>query len=102
MSEDLAAELAALQEQVNMEAGLRASADRDLASASSTLRAQHHTIQALAITSSEHNMMLNDQVRILREHGAVLDAHTVSLASAHRKLDQIIGMLSTIIDGTNE
>jgi hypothetical protein len=48
-----------------------------------TLRAQQHTIQALAITQSQHNEKL--------------DRHEESLTGAHRKLDQIITMLDRLL-----
>ncbi len=79
--------VAALEERVGMESGLRASADRDLSSISQTLSAQRHLIQALSITQSEHTDTLRD--------------HTESLALAHRKLDQIIGLLNVVIAKDN-
>ena len=63
---------------------MRASGDRDLADMAQTLRAQQHTIQALAITQSQHNEKL--------------DRHAASLTAAHGKLDQIITMLEQVID----
>jgi hypothetical protein len=50
-----------------------------------TLRAQQHSIQALAITQSQHNEKL--------------DRHEASLTAAHGKLDQIITMLGGLLDG---
>ena len=71
-----------------MEAGLRASVDRDLASTAAYVRAQSHLIQALSITQAEHTTALNelsDAVGALRQdHGA--------------KLDQIITMINHLID----
>ncbi|BCB90632.1 hypothetical protein [Phytohabitans suffuscus] len=67
-----------------MESGLRASGDRDLGDMAQTLRAQQHTIQALAITQSQHNEKL--------------DRHEASLTAAHGKLDRIIGMLDRLLD----
>jgi hypothetical protein len=54
-----------------------------LADMAQTLRAQQHTIQALAITQSQHNEKL--------------DRHQASLTAAHDKLDRIITMLGQII-----
>ncbi|RZU48824.1 hypothetical protein EV385_0549 [Krasilnikovia cinnamomea] len=82
--EDLERRIAALEEQVGLEAGLRASADRDLSGLAQTLRAQHHSIQAMAINQSQHNEKL--------------DRHEESLAAAHGKLDRIITMLDRLID----
>ncbi len=47
---DLQRRVAALEERLQMEAGLRAGGDRELSDMGQTLRAQQHTIQALAIT----------------------------------------------------
>lgn len=80
--EELEQRVAALEEQVGQESGLRASQDRDLSSMASALRAHQHTIQALAITQADHNEQIS---RLREEHGA--------------KLDQIILMLSGLIDG---
>jgi hypothetical protein len=66
-----------------VESGLRASGDRDLSDMAQTLRAQQHTIQALAITQSQHNEKL--------------DRHEASLSAAHGKLDQIITMISRLL-----
>ena len=53
--EELAVRVAALEERLDQEAGLRASQDRDLSSIERTARAQQHLLQALALTQSEHN-----------------------------------------------
>jgi hypothetical protein len=52
-----------------------------------TLRAQQHTIQALAITQSQHNERL--------------DRHEASLTAAHGKLDRIMGMLGRLLNDGN-
>jgi hypothetical protein len=66
---------------------MRASGDRDLADMAQTLRAQQHTIQALAITQSQHNEKL--------------DRHETSLTAAHGKLDKIITILGQLLDEDN-
>ena len=81
--EDLERRIAALEGRIGVEAGLRASGDRDLADMAQTLRAQRSTIQALAITQSQHNEKL--------------DRHQDSLTAAHGKLDRIIGMLHRLL-----
>lgn len=86
--EDLERRIAALEEQLGVESGLRASGDRDLADMTQTLRAQQHTIQALAITQSQHNEKL--------------DRHEASLTAAHGKLDQIIAMLGQLLGGDED
>lgn len=82
--EELEWRIAAVEERLGVESGLRASGDRDLADMAQTLRAQQHTIQALAITQSQHNEKL--------------DRHERSLDEAHGKLDQIIAMLGRLLD----
>lgn len=72
----------ALEQRLDQEAGLRASVDRDLGSLGQTVRAQHHLIQALAITQGQHT--------------DTLDRHTQSLDAAHEKLDRIIALLTRL------
>ena len=55
---DLQRRMAAVEERLHMEAGLRAGGDRELGDMSQTLHAQQHTIQALAITQSQHTKVL--------------------------------------------
>ena len=75
-----------------MESGPRASADRDLGDVTQTVRAQHHLIQALSITQSQHG-------ELLRAHGEAIER----LRHDHgAKLDQIITMLGRLIDGDRE
>lgn len=85
---ELEQRVTAIEERLGMESGLRASGDRDLADMAQTLRAQQHTIQALAITQSQHNEKL--------------DRHEASLTAAHGKLDQIVSMLSRLINGSGD
>jgi hypothetical protein len=82
--EELERRIAAIEDRLGVESGLRASGDRDLGDMAQTLRAQQHTIQALAITQSQHNEKL--------------DRHEDSLAAAHGKLDRIITMLDRLLD----
>ncbi|MGX6605331.1 hypothetical protein ACWKSP_24815 [Micromonosporaceae bacterium Da 78-11] len=82
--EELERRIAAIEDRIGVEAGLRASGDRDLGDMAQTLRAQQHTIQALAITQSQHNEKL--------------DRHQDSLTAAHGKLDRIITMLDRLLD----
>jgi hypothetical protein len=92
MSDRLEQRVAAIEEQLGMESGLRAAGDRDLGDIVQTVRAQHHLIQALSITQSQHGELLarhGDAIDTLRrEHGA--------------KLDQIVTMLSQLIDQSPE
>jgi hypothetical protein len=82
--DELEQRVAAIEGRLGVESGLRASGDRDLADMAQTLRAQQHTIQALAITQSQHNEKL--------------DRHEQSLTAAHGKLDRIITMLDRLTD----
>lgn len=82
--EELERRIAAIEDRLGVESGLRASGDRDLSDMAQTLRAQQHTIQALAITESQHNEKL--------------DRHEESLTAAHGKLDRIITMLDRLLD----
>lgn len=80
--DELERRIAAIEERLGVESGLRASGDRDLADMAQTPRAQQHTIQAPAITQSQHDEKL--------------DRHKASLTAAHAKLDQIIAMLGRL------
>lgn len=82
--EELERRIAAIEDRLGVEAGLRAGGDRDLGDMAQTLRAQQHTSQALAITQSQHNEKL--------------DRHEESLTAAHGKLDRIITMLDRLLD----
>ncbi len=82
--DELERRIAAIEDRLGVESGLRASGDRDLGDMAQTLRAQQHTIQALAITQSQHNEKL--------------DLHEQSLTAAHGKLDQIITLLTRLTD----
>jgi hypothetical protein len=82
--EELERRIVAIEDRLGVESGLRASGDRDLADMAQTLRAQQHTIQALAITQSQHNEKL--------------DRHEESLTAAQGKLDRIIAMLDRLLD----
>src|SRR5262249_28294819 len=85
--EELERRIAAIEERLSVESGLRASGDRDLADMAQTLRAQQHTIQALAITQSQHN--------------GKLGRHEASVTAAHGKLDHIITRLGRLLDEGN-
>ncbi|MFI5493350.1 hypothetical protein [Actinoplanes sp. NPDC051859] len=96
--EALERRIAAIEERLEMEAGLRASGDRDLAGMAQTLRAQQHTIQALAITQSQHNEKLDHHNEKLDQQNERLDRHEASLSAAHGKLDQIIALLGQLTE----
>jgi hypothetical protein len=92
--EELELRVTALEERLQMEAGLRAAGDRDLSSTAQSLRAQTHLIQALSITQAEHTNTLRELgeavVTLRQDHGA--------------KLNQIITMLDRLLnhDGDGE
>jgi hypothetical protein len=60
--------VAALEERLGQEAGLRASQDRDLSDIAQSMQAANHLIQALAITQGQHTTKLDDLARALGEH----------------------------------
>jgi hypothetical protein len=86
--DDLERRLAAVEQRLDIDAGLRASGDRDIADIKQTLRAKHHTIQALAITQSEHT--------------GKLDRLETGMGSVRTSLDQIVGMLDRLIQRDND
>lgn len=86
--EELERRIVAIEDRLGVESGPRASGDRDLADMAQTLRAQQHTIQALAITQSQHNEKL--------------DRHEESLTAANGKLDRIIAMLDRLLDANGQ
>jgi hypothetical protein len=76
------ARLTAIEDRLGMEAGLRASLDRDLSTISQRQAAANHLIQALSITQSQHS--------------EELATHTELLRSAHTKLDLLVLMLGRL------
>jgi len=78
--EDLERRVTAVEERLNMESRLRASADRDLADVTQALRAQQQSIQALAITQSQHTGTLAQHTETLAQHTETLAQHTETLA----------------------
>jgi hypothetical protein len=67
--EDLEQRLAAVEERLGMEAGLRASQDRDLSSLKAELRSANNLLQALALTQSDQTRMLTGLEATVAEHG---------------------------------
>lgn len=82
--------VAALEERLGMESGLRASQDRDLASIAANVRAINHSMQALAITQSEHNRKIEDLA-------AVVAGHTTDLADIKTEMRAGFGALTTLL-----
>ena len=83
MSSGLEERVTAIEERLRTESGLRAAGDRDLGEMAQTVRAQHHLIQALSITQSQHTELLRAQGDAIdalqRDHGAKLEQVTVTL-----------------------
>ena len=93
--EDLQRRVAALEERLHMEAGLRAGGDRELGDIAQTLNAQRHTIQALAITQSQHTEVLRRVEEALQQQTAAFEA----LRTDHgAQLGQIVTLLTELID----
>jgi chromosome segregation ATPase len=118
VSSDLEARLAAVEERLGMESGLRASVDRDLGAVAQRLSAANHLIQALAITQAEHTATLAEHGATLAEHTATLAEHTATLAehtatlaehtatlaehsaqfaSVQTKLDHLVGLTERLV-----
>lgn len=93
--EDLEQQLAALKDRLGMEAGLRASQDGDLSALASAYSAQQHSIQALAITQSEHNMQIAQMRRAVEENNRLITSLNSTLAVHGDALRQIV----TLLDG---
>jgi len=94
--DELGARLAALEAVVSQEGGLRASQDRDPADLAATVRAQHHTLQALALTSSEHNMNLADMRRELTRQGRDIAEVREGMASLAEGVRQMLVILNRL------
>lgn len=92
--EDLARRVASLEEQVQEEAGLRASQDRDLSSLAQGQRAANHLLQALSITQSEHTQMLDE----LHSDLTLIRADIAQIRTGH---GAIVAMLQRLIDQGN-
>ena len=111
MNENLEGRLAELEDRVQLEAGLRASIDRDLSTIATRQSAANHLLQALAITQAEHTATLSTQSEtlgrltttvgehsaLLDQHTATLDQHTATLDQHTAKLDQHTAQLDQII-----
>lgn len=89
--EELEARVAALEDRLGMEAGLRASADRDLADLAGTVRAQTFVVQAMAATQIEHGSLL-------RDHTVRLERINTNLHTLATGQERITDMLQTLID----
>jgi ABC-type transporter Mla subunit MlaD len=114
VSDNLEARLAAVEERLGMESGLRASVDRDLGAVAQRMSAANHLIQALAITQAEHTATLAEHTETLADitstldghtatldghtatldgHTATLDGHTDQFVSVQAKLDRIVALM---------
>jgi peptidoglycan hydrolase CwlO-like protein len=103
--QELESRVTALEERIGQEAGLRASQDRDLSSVEHTLRAQHLTIQALALTQSEHNFQiqqLDRSVGQLDHKVGQLDHKVGQLDHKVDRLDQKVDRIEAGIEGMND
>jgi chromosome segregation ATPase len=103
-----------LEVRMDEEAELRAGVDREVSDVTQALRAQQRSIQALAVTQSEHTRKLDrltgtvdrlamsvDRLvvtvdrheEILVQHGEILGRHEEILVRHEVKLDQLAGKL---------
>lgn len=83
--------VAAIEERLGMEAGLRASQDRDQSKIAAATEAGRHLLQALSITQSEHTSTL-------AEHGRALDRLESALGRVDASLAHITRLLQVLID----
>lgn len=89
--DELDRRLAAVEERLGLEAGLRASQDRDLASLKTELRSANNLLQALALTQS-------DQTRMLTGLESTAADHSDRLGRIDDGMRQIIVLLNHLID----
>ncbi|MGQ0464784.1 MAG: hypothetical protein ACT4QG_05630 [Sporichthyaceae bacterium] len=104
----LAARVDALETRMDMEAGLRASVDRDVSDHGDAIRATHHLVRALSITQGEHtrtlarhSAILDVHTELLNVHTELLNAHTEQLNGHTTKLDRIIALLEPGPNGSS-
>lgn len=83
--EDLERRVAALEERVSLEAGMRAAVDMDVSAQGQRIQVLSRLVQAVATTQGEHTKTLAEHTQTLRE----------LKAGQH----QIIGLLNTLIQG---
>ncbi|MEU4161104.1 hypothetical protein [Actinoplanes sp. NPDC026670] len=81
---------------------LRASQDSVLSDFGEKLRVQHELIQAVAETQSEHTALLNRHTAMHRETGVQLAGLKLDVFSLKGGVEQIIGMLDTVIEQGRE
>lgn len=93
-NEDLAARIAALEERMDIQEGLRASQDRDLASLEQRTKAIVTLVQATALTVGEHS----EDLRSLRSDMRLVRASQLEHSSL---LAEIITRLERLAPGSN-
>ncbi|NMO55655.1 hypothetical protein HH310_31290 [Actinoplanes sp. TBRC 11911] len=93
--DDLRRQVEQLREQVQMEAGLRASRDTDLSRIATRLDAARHLVQAVALTQSAHEEILRDHTDRLVQLEQKLDTLDEKTTT---NLQVIIGQLNTLVD----
>jgi chromosome segregation ATPase len=90
--------LTAVEEELRLQARLRAAVDRDVSDANEKLRGVDRLLQAVATTQGEHTAQLNAHTKTLNAHSETLQAHT-KLLNVHTKLlNAHTGMLNAIAD----
>jgi chromosome segregation ATPase len=89
--EELERRLASVEERLGLEAGLRASQDRDLSSLKLELRSANNLLQALALTQSDQTRMLTALESAVAEHGERLER-------IEGGVQAIVSMLTTLLE----
>ncbi len=90
-------DLDALTERADIEAGLRAATDRDLGNLEQKVTAIHRTVQALAVTQSEHTRTLALHTDILAQHTKILNQHSAALVRLESGLVRLETGQQTIV-----
>lgn len=95
---DLARRVAALEERLDMEAGLRAGGDRDLRAVTTKVAAIEATTRAMWLTQGEHTARLDEHLTmlleirgLLREQATVLAEHGAALVGIAEILHRLPG-----------
>ncbi len=90
--------LATLEERMGEQERLRASQDTDQSDFGLKLKAQDGLIKSVAKTQSEHTALLNRHTAMHKSHTVALAQQTIDLHFLRDGMEQIVGMLHTLIE----
>lgn len=94
--------LAVLEERVGMEAGLRASGDRDLAAMGQAVIAVRNLVQVVSITQTEQGVTLAGHSVTLARLSATVDKIERTQGEHGAAMGQIVSLLDELIRRDNE